>query len=150
MGDVGAFALILYNRSPGGVGAQLPSSWSSDLGCWMAQQLVKRPWVLNCLAAGQAIDFHVVSWLASACNGLIDCCLSSGWIYWHFGIHSWSSYLVSFTQSQLLAICLHLCIPYFPSLPPSLGSFSITSVQCDWARTGVLHELFMGSLLLGP
>ena len=51
MGDVGVFALILYNRSPGGVGAQLPSSWSSDLGCSMAQQLVKRPlgaqWLSN-------------------------------------------------------------------------------------------------------
>ena len=32
MVDVGAFALILCNGSPGGMGAQLPSSWSSDLG----------------------------------------------------------------------------------------------------------------------
>ena len=30
MGDVGGFALMLCNRSPGGVGAQLPCSWSSD------------------------------------------------------------------------------------------------------------------------
>ena len=46
--------MMLYNRSPGSMGAQLPSSQSSDLECSMAQQMVKQPWVLNYSAAGKA------------------------------------------------------------------------------------------------
>ena len=153
MGDVGAFALILYiidlqvarvlNCPAAGLvtlSAQWLSNWSSDLGY---TQLLSS-WSSDC-------DFCAVSWLVSVCNDLIDCWLSSASIYRCFGIHSRSSDLVSFMQSQLLAICLYSCIPYFPSLPPpSLGSFSTASVQCDRARTGASYQLFIESLLLGP
>ena len=57
MGDIGAFALIPNNKDPGGVGTRLLSSWSSDP------------------------DSLAVSWLVSACNGLVDCCLPLGRIH---------------------------------------------------------------------